>query len=85
MFPLPPANAGVGKLRPVGRIPPADRFNSARQIPCTFFASTMFPIVDSSATALAVACHVNSTVSGFPVARQPRIQPSGQNVWPPLA
>ena len=92
---------------------------------CTFFSSTTFPTVDSSATTLAAAClllaclpqqhlvqryervnkmvrffcyyciiihfnnlfcidHVNRTVSGPPVARQPRIRPSGQNVWPSL-
>jgi len=48
--------AGVAKLRPAGLIRHANQFNPARQIPCTFFSSMMFPTVDSSATALAAAC-----------------------------
>jgi len=44
---------GVVKLRPAGRIWPAHQFNPTRQIPCTFFSSTTFSTVDSSATALA--------------------------------
>jgi len=63
---------GVAKLRPAGRIP------------CTFFPGTIFSTVDSGEKALTVACHVNRTVSGPPVARQSRIWPSGQNVWQPL-
>jgi len=42
--------SGVAKLRP------ADQFNAARQTLCTFFSSTTFPTVDSSATALGAAC-----------------------------
>ena len=52
------------KLRPVGRLQPADQFNPTRQIPCAFFSSATFPTVDSSATALTFACNVNRTVSG---------------------
>jgi len=33
---------GVAKLRTVGRTRPADQFNPARQIACTFFSSTTF-------------------------------------------
>jgi len=54
-----PHIAGVAKLRPTSRIRPADQFNPARQIPCTFFSRTVFPTVDSSAIALAAACHIN--------------------------
>jgi len=49
-----------------------------------FFINFTFPTVDSSATALTAACHANRTVSSPPVARQSRIRPSGQNVWPSL-
>jgi len=41
----------------------------------------MFLTVDSSATALAAAYHVNRTVCSLPVARQSRIQPADQKVW----
>ena len=54
---------------------PADDFDPACQIPCTFFSSTPFLTVDSSATWLAAACHVNRIVSGRPVARQSLIWP----------
>jgi len=36
---------GVVKPRPAGRIRPTDQFNLLRQIPCTSFSSTTFPIV----------------------------------------
>jgi len=35
----------------------------------------MFLTLDSSATALAAACHINHTVSGYPVTRQSQFQP----------
>ena len=57
---------GLTKLRPAGRIQPADQSNPARQKPCTFFSSTTFPTVDSSATTLTAAWHVNRTISGPP-------------------
>ena len=76
--------SAVTKLRTVGRIRPADQFNRTSQISCKIFSSATLPTVDSSATASTAACHVNHTVSGPPVARQSRIRPSGQNVWPPL-
>jgi len=53
-----------------GQTTAADQFIQARQISCTFFSSTTFPTFDSSATALAAACHVNRTVSGPPCSGQ---------------
>jgi len=47
--------AGMAKLQPADCIWPADQFNLAHQISCTFFSSTTFPTVDSSVTAL-TAC-----------------------------
>jgi len=58
----------------------SDPFNQTRQISCIFFQVPRFRL----STASTAACHVNRTVSGPPVARQSRIRPSGQNVWPPL-
>ena len=46
---------GVAKLRTVGRTRPADQFNPARQIACTFFQAPHFATVDSSETALSAA------------------------------
>jgi len=67
---LSQSTSGVAKLRPAGRIRPADQFNPTRQIPFTFFSSATFPTVDSSAAALTAACHINRTcVPGPPVAR----------------
>jgi len=43
---------------------------------CTFFSSTTFPTVYSSATGLADACHVTRAVSVPVVARQSPIRPS---------
>ena len=79
------SRAGVAKLQPTGCIQPTSKFIPSCQIPCTFLSSATFSTVDSSATALAVACHINHTVSDPPVARQSRIQPSRKNIWPPLA
>jgi len=39
----------------VAKLQPSDQFNLACQVPYTFFSSTTFPTVDSSATALATA------------------------------
>jgi len=44
----------MAKLRPIGHFLLADQFNQAHEIPLTFFSSTTFPTVDSSATTLAV-------------------------------
>ena len=63
--------------------PPTSLIRPAKYL-ANFFLNATFPTVDSSATALTAACHVNRTVSGPPVSRQSRIRPSGQNVWPPL-
>jgi len=53
----------------VAQLRPADQFDPARQIPCTFSSNAAFATVDSSATALAAACHVNRALSGPPVAK----------------
>ena len=74
----------MAKLRPAGRIRPADQFIRPAKYLANFFSNATFPTGDSNATALTAACHVNRTVAGPPVARQSRIRPSGQNVWPPL-
>ena len=63
--------------------PPTSFIRPAKYL-ANFFLNATFPTVDSSATALTAACHVNRSVSGPPVARQSRIRPSGQNVWPSL-
>jgi len=47
------------------RIRSGNQFNPTCQIPCTFFSSATFPTVDSSATALAAACHVNSVANWY--------------------
>jgi len=49
-------NTGVAKLRHAGRIRLTDQLNPTRQIPCTFFSSTTFRTVDSSATVLVATC-----------------------------
>jgi len=46
----------VTKLRPAGRIRPAEQFNPTRQNTLHSFSFTTFPTVDSSATAMAAAC-----------------------------
>jgi len=51
----PCLRTGVVKLRSAGHNRSADQLNPARQIPCTFFSSTTFPSVYSSATASAAA------------------------------
>ena len=54
----------------------------ARQTPCIFFSSITFLTVDSIATVLVVAFHLNRTVFRPPAARQSRIRSSGKK---PLA
>jgi len=74
----------VAKLRPVSRIRPATQLIRPGKYLANFFLIATFPTGDSSATALTAVCHVNRTVADPAVARQSRIRPSGQNVWPPL-
>ena len=59
--------------------PPISLIRPAKYL-AHFFQVPHFRL-DSSATALTAACHVNHTVSGPPVARQSRIRPSGKRVW----
>jgi len=59
--------------------PPTSLIRPAKYF-ANLFLNARFPTVDSSATGLTVACHVNRTVSGPPVGRQSRIRPSGQNI-----
>jgi len=57
------SNQGWSKIWPSGRMRPTNQFNSACQIPCTFFPSTTFPKADSSAIALAAFSLLSATAA----------------------